>query len=154
MENEFNILEYFSSFDELKWFTTCCKRVTHDAKIKENQTENLTVKDLKNPMIMIIKLIQGQDFPNELKFLKSRDWLEGNLAPFIDCEGVSRVGGRVDKVNLPFSQKHPTLLPQHHHFTDVIIREEHIKMMEAYNQRSMLFIEIFWLSTGGEQSKA
>ena len=45
--------------------------------------------------------------------------------------------GRLDKANIPFSQKHPALLPQHHHFTDVIIREEHVEMMHGGTQATL-----------------
>ncbi|XP_033218177.1 uncharacterized protein LOC117173645 [Belonocnema kinseyi] len=125
------ILEHFSSSNELNRFIACCKRVIHNAKSEIKLTGELTIKELKSAIITMIRLIQEDGFPDELKSLKSKGHLNGNLnnvAPFIYSDGIMRVGGRIDKSNLSFSQKHAALLP-HHYFTDVLIREEHIKSM-------------------------
>ncbi|XP_033212219.1 uncharacterized protein LOC117169820 [Belonocnema kinseyi] len=99
----------------------------------------------------MIRLIQEEGFPDELKSLKSKGHLNGNLnnlAPFIDSDGIMRVGGRIDKSNLSFSQKHPALLP-HHYFTDVLIREEHIKSMHGGIQTTFNILhQNFWVTSG------
>ena len=37
-----------------------------------------------------------------------------NLDPFLD-EGLNRVGGRLDKSNMPAQMKPPVILPKDHH---------------------------------------
>ena len=77
IEKKFNISEHFSSSNEFKRFTACCKRVAHNARNKEYQTGDLTIKQLNNALTTIIKLIQGEGFPNELRSLKSKTRVEG-----------------------------------------------------------------------------
>ena len=50
------------------------------------------------------------------------------LDPFLDENGVIRVGGRVRRANLPFATKHPVILPRKSHITDLLIRFWHAKV--------------------------
>ena len=50
-----------------------------------------------------------------------------NVSPFLDDEGVVRAGGRLRKSDMPFHQKHPILLPENHHVTQLILSHYHIK---------------------------
>ena len=43
------------------------------------------------------------------------------LNPFIDEEGLIRVGGRLENSTLPFEVKHPIVLPRSSQVTDLII---------------------------------
>jgi len=48
------------------------------------------------------------------------------LAPFIDQEGVLRVGGRLRHSSFTNDKKHPILLPKQHHITKLIAKYLHI----------------------------
>ncbi|XP_028412194.1 uncharacterized protein LOC114535017 [Dendronephthya gigantea] len=48
-----------------------------------------------------------------------------NLSPFIDKDGVIRVGGRVDKAIISYEMKHPVLLPHKHWISLLITRYKH-----------------------------
>ena len=43
-----------------------------------------------------------------------------------DEQGVYRVSGRLDNAPIPFSTKFPVLLPRNHHFTELVIRKNHL----------------------------
>ena len=47
------------------------------------------------------------------------------LSPFVDDEGIIRVGGRVDKAMVSYEMKHPVLLPHDHVISRLIIQEAH-----------------------------
>ena len=47
------------------------------------------------------------------------------LSPFVDDEGIIRVGGRVDKAMVSYETKHPVLLPHDHVISRLIIQEAH-----------------------------
>ena len=47
------------------------------------------------------------------------------LSPFIDEEGVIRVGGRVNKAMVSYKAKHPALLPNKHWISHLITRQMH-----------------------------
>lgn len=74
------------------------------------------------------------------------------MNPFIDDNDLIRVGGRLQKSDLTFTQKHPILLPSRHHVTDIIIREIHEKHYHAGIQTTHYIIrQKFWLSDGRNQ---
>ena len=47
------------------------------------------------------------------------------LSPFMDSEGVLRVGGRVHGSDIPFEARHPALLPKRHAVTRLIVEQTH-----------------------------
>jgi hypothetical protein len=48
--------------------------------------------------------------------------------PFLDSDGIFRVGGRLQKAQLDYGVKHPIILPRTHHVTDMVIGHFHEKM--------------------------
>ena len=53
------------------------------------------------------------------------------LHPFIDKEGVLRVGGRLQQYTLPYQTIHQIILPSNHHFTKLVVSAEHIRLHHA-----------------------
>lgn len=45
------------------------------------------------------------------------------MHPFVDTNGILRVGGRLQKFDLNYSQKHPIILPSDHQVTTNIVRQ-------------------------------
>ena len=62
---------------------------------------------------------------NELKLKKTSVLYK--LDPYMDDYGLLRVGGRIDKCNLPHDVKHPVILPKVGHLTTLIVRHFHEK---------------------------
>jgi len=84
----------------------------------------------------IIRLVQESQFATELHFLRANQQLPSAnkhlcLNPFLDQEGIIRVGGRLRNADVPYDQKHPILLPRHHHITTLIIMDIHEKSFHA-----------------------
>ena len=50
------------------------------------------------------------------------------LDPFLDPNGLLRVGGRLRNSTLEYQEKHPVLLPKGHHVSKLIIRHFHEKV--------------------------
>ncbi|XP_014215278.1 uncharacterized protein LOC106644343 [Copidosoma floridanum] len=72
--------------------------------------------------------------------------------PFIDADGLLRVGGRLRHAKIPDRQKYPILLPSYHHVTDLIIREVHHSLLHAGIQGTLYKIrQRFWLLDGKNQ---
>ena len=74
----------------------------------------------------LIRLAQGVVYRAEVELLlKDRTLPKGNqlhkLAPFIDDDGILRVGGRLKLASLPFDSQHPILLPPEHPLSHVLI---------------------------------
>jgi hypothetical protein len=53
------------------------------------------------------------------------------LHPFIDQEGLLKIGGRLQKSTLPYQAIHQVILPASHHFTKLIVSAEHIRLHYA-----------------------
>ena len=94
-------------------------------------TMHLTTADIQVAELAIIKLLQNASFANEIADLESdASMVRGSsslrkLDPFLDDEGVLRVGGRVQNSTLDFQVKHPVLLPKDHHISECILRHFH-----------------------------
>lgn len=94
--------------------------------------------------------MQRQEFKQEVKILKSdikipRSCRLVTLNPYLDDEGILRVGGRLKHSVLSEEVKHPILLPASHHFTMLIIIHYHKKLFHAGVQTTLNAIrEEFW----------
>jgi len=103
-----------------------------------------------------LKIVQAARFPNEIKILLGKgSTIKSkivNLSPFLDDQGLIRVGGRLQRSDVTFSRKHPILLPSRHRLTDCIIRETHEKHHHAGIQTTLYILrQKFWLTDGRNQ---
>jgi len=125
--SEFELLTKFSSYSKLLRITAYCLRFRRVIK----PTKSLSAKEINEAEMRILKLVQNDKFSVESKALQIGGSLKrsriANLSPFLDENQVIRVGGRLQKAQISFTQKHPILLPSQHHVTDCIIREIHQK---------------------------
>lgn len=53
------------------------------------------------------------------------------LKPFVDDNGILRVGGRIRRSELPYDAKHQILLPRNHRLNKLIIEHEHLRNLHA-----------------------
>ena len=95
-----------------------------------------TAKELQEAMTVIIRAVQSESLSEELK--SDRRISESKkpetvpkslnlyrLDPFVDNNGVLRVGGRLRRATLEFGEKHPVLIPKKNHVADLITRHYH-----------------------------
>ena len=72
------------------------------------------------------------------------------LDPFLDCNRVLRVGGRIKKTNLSNSLKYPVILPKAGHITKLIIR--HVPEKTQDSGRGVTLNELrtngYWIING------
>lgn len=100
----------------------------------------LTVKELNNASSKIVMYVQKEYFHKEFKMLSATvdsDHCSFTvnqikyLNIFIDENGCLRVGGRLKHSSLPRDHKNPLLLPPNHHVTDLIMLQEHERLLHA-----------------------
>ena len=71
------------------------------------------------------------------------------LMPYKSPEGIICVRGRLNQADLPYEQKHQTLLPAKHHATTLIIRHHHALAGHAGVERILSDIRArFWIIKG------
>lgn len=51
--------------------------------------------------------------------------------PFIDRQGIIRVGGRIRHANVSYDRKFPIVLPAKDNVTRLIIRQEHVNQLHG-----------------------
>ncbi|XP_070206193.1 uncharacterized protein [Littorina saxatilis] len=122
----FSTLKHISaSFHSPDGTCTGWHRCAHHGGVKNNKlTENF-----------IIHSVQATTFPEEIQCLQQGKKLSKSsqilsLCPFLDQDGLLRVGGRLREatVILGPSSTHPLIMPKNHHVTTLLVRHYHAQV--------------------------
>ncbi|XP_017796984.1 PREDICTED: uncharacterized protein LOC108578211 [Habropoda laboriosa] len=122
------LLYRYSNLTKLRRIIAYCLRFR-----KGHRREGpLTAEELQNANERIMKLVQAGAFDKEIRDLQKGTPLHPksrllSLHPFLDDQGILRVGGRLQNAAIPYEQKHPILLPKNSHITDLILRHAHLE---------------------------
>jgi len=81
-------------------------------------------------------MVQQISYAQEIKDLMEQQEVAATcslktLHPFIDQEGLLRVGGRLQQSTLSYQTIHQIILPASQHFTKLITSAEHIRLHDA-----------------------
>nr|XP_006818377.1 PREDICTED: uncharacterized protein LOC102800969 [Saccoglossus kowalevskii] len=101
----------------------------------------------------LIRVIQQETFKDSIQNLQKRytssrrdDPLK-NLDPFLDENGLLRVGGRLKRSAFLYGVKHPILLPKRNHFSTLVASHYHDRI--GHQDRGMTVNEIqnhgYWI---------
>ena len=121
------------------------------ALLKKATTGNLTLQELKDAEKYIIIYIQGKYFSSTISNLKSKNSLNRHdnllkLQPFLDNEGLLRVGGRLNYSNLNYSSKHPVILPNKCKIVTYLVSEIHKSLGHSGRQTMVSVIRNkYWI---------
>lgn len=113
-----------------------------------------TPQHLEDALLFLIKSIQRNDFPREIKCLEAKSPIskKSNLCqlhPFLDKEGILRVSGRLQNANIHEDQKHPIILPHNNHLTTLIIRQCHQDTLHGGHQLVLATLgSKYWIIRG------
>lgn len=71
------------------------------------------------------------------------------LTPILEKDGIIRVQGRLRHALLPYTTKHPIILPVESHFTTLVIRHAHAQALHGGLQLTLRKIrDEFWITRG------
>lgn len=130
------LLGWYSRLNTLLEVTAWIRRFIHNIRMKKRHPELmiksqiLTFKERKEALTYWVKVTQIDSFAPELKALQGGSILKGAIAklnPFVDPEGLIRVGGRLRKANLPFGRRHPLLLPKVGPLVQLLVHDRHVR---------------------------
>ncbi|GBN54606.1 hypothetical protein AVEN_53101-1 [Araneus ventricosus] len=119
----------------------------------------LTGDELKVASEYLIKEVQVREYSKEISALKKGNAIPKgsnlrNLNPFIDSNGILRVGGRLEYSNLTDNQKHPIILPESHRLTKLIFVYFHLKNLHVGPQGLLCAVrQKFWPIHGRNLSR-
>ena len=135
----------------------------------------LTVVDLEEAEVEILKQVQSDAFPSGIRSLQTIQTKSKNgsreldkekkallrkasslrsLDPVLESNGIMRVGGRIRRANLSVTLKNPIILPKSSHITSLIIG--HVHERTHHGGRGMTLNELrtngYWIVSGNSQA--
>ncbi|XP_066583621.1 uncharacterized protein [Prorops nasuta] len=145
---QLSIFNKFSSYHKTIRIVAYCLRFRKNSEhigllsnIEILKAEEKTIKHLQS--IYFTDIINSLNHPNKTVNKKF-----AILSPFLDEQGIIRVGGRIHKSNLSYAQRHPILLPKHH-LMECLIREIHLKLHHSGVLTTLYHLrQRFWLLDG------
>lgn len=151
---EVEVLPYarFSSFSRLIRAVAYCLRFCANCKLPKQRrsTGPLVSDELRAARRAVVKNIQRIEFCAEIRSLEKGAPIENNskllcLNPFLDNDGLIRVGGRIKHSRASYSVKHPLLMPGKHSVTQLLIRHFHINRLHAGTEGTLAAIrQQYW----------
>ncbi|XP_055589574.1 uncharacterized protein LOC129741808 [Uranotaenia lowii] len=144
----------FSQFDKLVKHIAYLFHFYHRCRTK-NRTEStilsvsLEQKDFESAEVSLWKMVQEQEFGDELMILRKNMYLPFEkrkrllrsspilkLNPILDPEGILRAESRIgsDALYYPYNFRNPIILPKSHHVTELLLMKYHQRFGHANSQ--------------------
>ncbi|XP_054279079.1 uncharacterized protein LOC128997465 [Macrosteles quadrilineatus] len=163
---QLELLTRFSSWKKLRHVTAYVLRFINRCRTKislkyfkpESSTlqdvplttsSRLSLQEINKATVYILHLVQQESFSNEISALQKGQTPSlplQRLLPFLDKDGLLRVGGRLSNAYLNFNSKHPILLPKQHFVTNLIIDYYHILFLHCGPQSlQSLISQRYWI---------
>lgn len=108
-------------------------------KILRPKTIDITSEEIALVKHRLITVAQKMYYPREYECLSNEESISNKshiltLSPFLDKNGLLRVGGRLGNSGLRYDERHPVIIPEKSHFAELLVRYTHQIMLHAeYN---------------------
>jgi len=148
------ILERYSSISKLYRVVSYIFRFKHNSLNNKSQKSlgELSSREITEAKLIIYKISQTLSFSEELTQLKAsgkvkRSSILASLDPYLDCQGILRVGGRLHYSALKEEAKHPIILSHKSPLVPLLIDSVHKETLHGSFQ--LVFSQIrmeFWIT--------
>ncbi|KAH9635658.1 hypothetical protein HF086_001449 [Spodoptera exigua] len=131
-----------SSFTKLlRTLAWCIRFVSNLQKAKSDRKFSaLTSSELDKSMKTLVKFTQNHYMSSQVQQVQKHEQCEKSvqkLSPFLDEDGLMRVGGRIDEAKLSPSALHPLLLPKQCPISRLIVDYFHLKYLHCGPRSTM-----------------
>ena len=161
IEQPLPLLEKLSSYAKLRRVTAWIFRFIKNCRQrgKEKRLDSLGIDELEDANAYWISQAQLASFGEEIATIKGEKDLPKSskllpFHPFVDSQGLLRVGGRISEAKLHYSKRHPILLPADNRFVRLMIAYEHQRLLHAGPTllsaslaKKLLYLEGAWRDT-------
>ncbi|XP_055527037.1 uncharacterized protein LOC129719671 [Wyeomyia smithii] len=138
VSNDDGLLAHFhkqSSFRKIQRVVGYILRFAKNCKKKRAERElgtHLTVSELRQSTETIAYVVQQFHFADEIKRVVTNQPCRklGNLRP-VYVNKLLRVGGRLDRSQLPFESRHPIILPDKDPVVRLLVQQMHIELLHV-----------------------
>ncbi|XP_060665802.1 uncharacterized protein LOC132798099 [Drosophila nasuta] len=127
---------------------------------KKYISHTIEFEEIMEARKIVLRNIQNIDFKDDIKHLKrQRETRKGSsinsLSPFLDQNGILRVGGRLEAANISFGSKHPILLPYNDPVVKMILVQIHKDNMHCGPQALLTTLrQQFWILKGKTMARS
>lgn len=143
LQEDFEVIERFSSYTRLVKAIAMYLRFAHNVRANAEHRRfcPISAQEFENSLKIIVKTVQRIGFHKEIEAIENQKLIGKesrllSLNPFLDKEGLLRVGGRLKNSDLCYAAKHQLILPAHHRLTQ-LIEHEHKKSFHAGPQATL-----------------
>ncbi|XP_029155196.1 uncharacterized protein LOC114928280 [Nylanderia fulva] len=157
LEPESELLLRYSSLTRLLRITAWCRRwwlIHRQLRHPQSQSNEISADDLTEARLSWVRLIQAGKLKEEIRRLRHGTPLPSRSAllklnPFLDSEGLLRVGGRLSNADLPYDATHPLILPSESTFTNLVIDDHHQRTLHGGTQLTLCSLrQEYWVPRG------
>ncbi|XP_055388196.1 uncharacterized protein LOC129616592 [Condylostylus longicornis] len=157
--NEIHELETrYSSFTKLINVTSYIKRfIAKVTKRNLNCNTFISVSEFNASVEMWIQIVQHKHFLQEVTQLRKKKLIHTNsrltrLNPFLDQNGILRMGSRLRHADLNYNEKFPIILPDRSHFVRLLLEKIHRETLHGGAQLMLNVINRkFWIIGARDQ---
>lgn len=141
----------FLRFSSWRRMVNVVARILRLSRKNPAKSDIISITERKGAEEAVIKILQLENFGNEIQCLKNGTDLEkgsklNKLNPFIDEKGILRVGGRIKNAQIPYASKHQIILYGKCHAVKLLIEYTHKYL--AHGPKEQLMAELrrrFWI---------
>ncbi|XP_055623293.1 uncharacterized protein LOC129766719 [Toxorhynchites rutilus septentrionalis] len=133
------LIDRISSYWKLLRVTALCLRFARKCQRRHNEIpdiSHISVAELQVAKQVLVRQVQQEAFATELKELSNHRVVPVRsplklLNPFLDQQGVLRVGGRLEAANESFPVRQPIIIPSKHSFSRLVAVAYHQLSLHA-----------------------
>ncbi|XP_025204843.1 uncharacterized protein LOC112601423 [Melanaphis sacchari] len=140
----------FSSYQHMLRVIVWVRRFVSLCKKRLTPLGPISFVELNEALMNIVRCSQSVYLHSLRKELSQKSRISckqlARLSPFLDSEGIIRVGGRLNNSQIPARQKHPILLAKMSYLSRLIVRHWHVFSCHSGNRLVMYLIsKQFWI---------
>lgn len=116
-------------------FIRRCRNSNDEKSSLRSNSIALSADECQTAKIFWYKRIQAEHFREEIQALSNNKQVSTkssllSLQPFLDTDGLLRVGGQLKEASISYNQKHPIILAMHP-LLKIMIEHTHLRSLHA-----------------------
>ncbi|XP_066928380.1 uncharacterized protein [Clytia hemisphaerica] len=147
--------DHYSSWSKLKRQVAWLLKIKRNFRKSKTQPINwkiLTSNELEEAEKVIIQIAQRESFTDETTAMKSKKLLQ--LKPFVDDDGILRVGGRIKHAKVDYTRKHQIVICSKHPIARILTLHFHESNFHCGREATLAILRNqFWLISGKKLCK-